>query len=233
MPASPLSPPLQVRACLSTHWRPTGGADGVRSTTGRVVGDRAIQPRYRPTRPPCLAPARAKRVLRPGRGPLRIERHALASGQAERCRGRGRVDRDGDRGRRAGDRPVRVLEPVPGDRADDGLAAGSSRRPRPTAAGRPRWRADAGSTKTPSARASSRYAARISPVGDRRRSGRRTRPGPRPPSSRTPGCRSGSRWRSSTARRPAAPVTIGAAPAAWKPNICGRRDGGPSAAYSR
>ena len=49
----------------------TGGAGDAQTTTGRVVGDRPIQPRYRPTPPPCRTP--------PGRRPHppRIERHAL------------------------------------------------------------------------------------------------------------------------------------------------------------
>jgi Family of unknown function (DUF6504) len=49
----------------------TGGADGVQTATGRVVGDRPIQPRYRPTPPPCRTP--------PGRRPHppQVHRHAL------------------------------------------------------------------------------------------------------------------------------------------------------------
>src|SRR6185312_979241 len=46
---------------------------GVQATTGGVVGDRPIQPRYRLTPPPCRTP--------PGRRPHppRIGRHALAA----------------------------------------------------------------------------------------------------------------------------------------------------------
>jgi hypothetical protein len=51
---------------------PTGGADDAQTTTGGVVGDRPIQPRYRPTPPPCRKP--------PGRRPHppQVQKYALA-----------------------------------------------------------------------------------------------------------------------------------------------------------
>ena len=46
----------QTGRCLG-HVSPLpGGSGGVKTTTGRVVGDRPIQPRYRPTPPPCRTP---------------------------------------------------------------------------------------------------------------------------------------------------------------------------------
>ena len=51
---------------------PTGGTGEAQTTTGRVVGDRPTQPRYRPTAPPCRTP--------PGRRPHppQVQRYALA-----------------------------------------------------------------------------------------------------------------------------------------------------------
>ena len=66
-------------------------------------------------------------------------------------------------------------------------------------------------------------ARRGSPRRSRRRCGRRTRRAPRSPCPTTPGCRSGSPSRRSRAARPGWPRTSGAAPAAWKPHIRGRR----------
>ena len=152
---------------------------------------------------------------------------AIGGPQARGCAGgRGGVHRDRRRRRRAGDRPLRVLEAVAGDRADHAwprLELAGRVRP---AAARPRSRRDAGSTNTPS----------CGPAAGRRRgSARSVTASMRPPdSSRAasalrPGRRvadpdrGGDRLRLRDDRRA---VTIGAAPAAWKPNIRGvaRRD---------
>ena len=99
----------------------------------------------------------------------------------------------------------RVLEAVAGDGADDRLAGSS----RPAA-----WRLQqagdrgrrAGSTKTPSRAASSGRRVRISPVGDRvDQAARLVARGDRL-TPRRPGCRSGSRWRWSTACATGSPV---------------------------
>ena len=102
--------------------------------------------------------------------------------------------------------------------------ARDQRPPRPAAAGRPRWpRCPARRRRRP------RGPAAGTRPGSPGRSPRAIRP---PDASRAssafvqrPGCRCGWRWRSSTARAPPAPLTIGAAPAAWKPNIRGRAGG--------
>ena len=82
----------------------------------RTRGRRAARARARRSR----TPARGWRWW-PGRGP-RPGPELAGRSQAELRRGRGGVDRDGDRRRRAGDRPLRVLEAVAGDGADDPLA---------------------------------------------------------------------------------------------------------------
>jgi len=51
----------------------TGGAGDAQTTTGGVVGDRPIQPRYRPTPPPSRTPPGRRRHPPP------IGRHALAA----------------------------------------------------------------------------------------------------------------------------------------------------------
>ena len=130
--------------------------------------------------PASARPAQSK----PGRG----WRWSRARGRGTRLRvGRAhrpscaaaaaRVDRDGHRRRSAGDRPLRVLEAVAGDRADDALTRGSSS-PAAATCSRPATQAaDAGSTKTASAAGQQPVGGEDLPVGDRVDRGRRTRRG--------------------------------------------------------
>ena len=123
-----------------------------------------------------------------------------------------------------------VLEPVPGDRDDDRLrrrsispAASSLSRPATPAA-------EAGSTKTPSRRASSACAARIcaSVTASKRPSDSLA--------AISASCQeAGLPMRIAVAMVSGSgngsPVTSGAAPSAWKPHITGRRVARPSSAY--
>ena len=131
-----------------------------------------------------------------------------------------RVDRDGDRLGRAGDRPLRVLEAVAGDRADDGRARPAAVRRRRSCSSPATLAADAGSTNTASLRAHSRYASRIC---------RSVTASISPPDSSRAASASvhdaGLPIRIAVAMvigaATGAPLTIGAAPAAWNPNMRG------------
>ena len=146
---------------------------------------------------------------------------AAVSGQVEGAGGGQHVVGDGDRRRGGGDRPLRVLEPVAGDRADDRASRAAPCRRRPAAAARPRWprrpldedadlRGRAAGTRPGSRRS---VTASIRPP-DSSRASTRLGPGGRvaDPDRGGDGLRVGdTARRSRSARRRSA----------WKPHICG------------
>ena len=134
---------------------------------------------------------------------------------------------------RAGDGPVRVLQAVAGDGADDALArARAARLRRPAAARRPTRPTPARRRRPPAGQQP--VGREDLAVGDRVDAAAGLVAGGDAPWSRTPGCRSGSRWRwSPGARTTCAGHDRRGAGGLEAPHPRALRSAMPSAAYSR
>ena len=131
-----------------------------------------------------------------------------------------------------GDRPIRVLQPVAGNRAHHNLVAlDQTLSGRLEEAGHRRRRG--GLDEHALQRGQQPVGVEDLGVGDRADVRRPTRRGPRSRRPSSPDCRCGSRWRSSPGAAPARRCTSGADPAACQPSIRGDFVTRPSRAYSQ